>query len=137
MSFIWYLGLQSFDGRVGAILPNDHIISSPNCDILFEPPLSNRYVRLRRNLHYFHDDPLFYPQPFNHLLPHLSLIRTPSPNPQHPFAAAWINPLNVDFDDDTGGMLYDAGVLDNEFYLRIKSLADDVLKTLPPNSDDP
>ncbi|KAJ3834093.1 hypothetical protein F5878DRAFT_665074 [Lentinula raphanica] len=126
---------QPYDGRVGAILPNNHLISSPNCDVLFEPPLSTRYVRLRRNLHYFHDDPLFYPQPFNQLLPHLPLIRTPSPDPKHPFAAAWINPLDVNIDVENGGMLYDAGVLDNDFYLQIKSLANDVLGTFTFDND--
>ncbi|KAJ3820003.1 hypothetical protein F5880DRAFT_1615961 [Lentinula raphanica] len=127
---------QPSDGRVGAILPNNHLISSPNCDVLFEPPLSKRYVRLRRNLHFFNDDPLYYPQPFNHVLPHLPLIRAPSPDPEHPFAAAWINPWDVKFDVDGVGMLYDAGILDNNFYLRIKSLADDVLKTSPSVNKD-
>ncbi|KAJ3837372.1 hypothetical protein F5878DRAFT_662140 [Lentinula raphanica] len=126
--------LQSFDGRVGIILPNDYLITSPNCDVLFEPPFSTRYVRLRRNLHYFHDDPLFYPQTFNQALPHLPLIRAPSPDPKHPFAAAWMNPLDANFDAENGGMLYDAGILDNDFYLQIKSLAIDVLGTLPPDN---
>ncbi|KAJ3970823.1 hypothetical protein EV361DRAFT_992937 [Lentinula raphanica] len=128
--------LHPFDGRVGVILPNNYLISSPNSDVLFEPPLSSRRVRLRRDLHFSHDDPLFYPQPFNELLPHLTLIRAPSPDPNHPFAAAWMKPLEIELDVDNGGMLYDAGVLDTGFYLRIKSLANHVLQAVPSNLND-
>ncbi|KAJ3712704.1 hypothetical protein C8R42DRAFT_647498 [Lentinula raphanica] len=121
---------QPFDGRVGTILPNNYLVSSPNSDVLFEPPLSSRHVRLRRNLHFSHDDPLFYPQPFNELMPHLTLVRMPSPDPNHPFAPAWVNPSEIELDVENGGMLYDAAILDNHFYSSLKSLANYVLGTL-------
>ncbi|KAJ3751751.1 hypothetical protein F5878DRAFT_699487, partial [Lentinula raphanica] len=119
--------LHSFDGRVGAILPNDYLISSPNSNVLFNPPLSSRRIRLRRHLHFSHDDPLFYPQPFNDHWPHLSLIQAPSADPNHPFAAAWLIPSDEDFDVEASDLLYNAAILDNKFYSRIKSLADLVL----------
>ncbi|KAJ3964202.1 hypothetical protein EV361DRAFT_967428 [Lentinula raphanica] len=125
--------LHSFDGRVGAILENDVLVSSPNSDVLFYPPLSSRCVRLRRDLHFFHDDPLFYPQPFDELQPHLPLIRAPSTDPNHPFAVAWRIPSDEHFDVGAGDMLYDAGILDNHFYLRLKSLAVTVLQSIPVN----
>ncbi|KAJ3969710.1 hypothetical protein EV361DRAFT_951219 [Lentinula raphanica] len=122
--------LQSFDGRVGAVLPNDYLISSPNSNVLYAPPLSSRRVRLRRHFHFSHDDPLFYPQPFDETRPHLPLIRTPSPDPNHPFAAAWLIPSAEDFDAEASDFLYNAVVLDTTVYLRLKALADDVLKTI-------
>ncbi|KAJ3737886.1 hypothetical protein EV360DRAFT_91149, partial [Lentinula raphanica] len=94
--------LQSFDGRVGAILENNHLITTPNASVLFQPPISTRHVRLRRDLHFSHDDPLFYPQPFDELRPHLPLIRAPSTDPDHPFAAAWQLPLDEHFDAEAG-----------------------------------
>ncbi|KAJ3832416.1 hypothetical protein F5878DRAFT_496897, partial [Lentinula raphanica] len=87
----------SFDGRVGTILENDYLVSSPNTNVLFDPPLLSRRVRLRRDLHFSHDDPLFYPQPFDEHRPHLPLIRAPSTDPNHPFAIAWTIPLDEHF----------------------------------------
>ncbi|KAJ3817238.1 hypothetical protein F5880DRAFT_1438979, partial [Lentinula raphanica] len=87
----------SFDGRVGAILENDILVSSPNSNVLFYPSSSSRRVRLRRDLHFSHDNPLFYPQPFDELRPHLPLIRAPSPDPKHPFTAAWVVPSDEHF----------------------------------------
>ncbi|KAJ3826070.1 hypothetical protein F5880DRAFT_1610533 [Lentinula raphanica] len=125
--------LQPFDGRVGALLENNYLITSPNSNVLFAPPLSPQRVRLRRDLHFFHDDPLFYPQPFDELRPHLPLIWAPSNDPGHPFAAAWVLPSEKHF-DEAGDMLYNMGILDNTFYLRIKTLADTVLKSINSNN---
>ncbi|KAJ3778110.1 hypothetical protein FB446DRAFT_798333 [Lentinula raphanica] len=128
--------LRPFDGRTGAILPNNYLISSPNSNVLFGPPLSSRRIRLRRHFHFSHDDPLFYPQPFNDLHPHLSLIRAPSADPNHPFAAAWLIPSDEDFYVEASDMLHNAVILENEFYSRIKSLADPVLNDIPSNTSD-
>ncbi|KAJ3832158.1 hypothetical protein F5878DRAFT_666822 [Lentinula raphanica] len=125
--------LRSFDGRVGAILENDILVSSPNSNVLFYPSSSSRRVRLRRDLHFSHDDPLFYPQPFDELRPHLPLIRAPSPDPKHPFAVAWVVPSDEHFDVEAGDILYDAGILDTHLYLRLKSLAHTVLHSIPVN----
>ncbi|KAJ3725174.1 hypothetical protein C8R42DRAFT_640081 [Lentinula raphanica] len=127
--------LQPFDGRVGAILKSNHLVTSPNSDVLFAPPLGPRRVRLRRDLHFSHDDPLFYPQPFDELRPHLPLIRAASNDPKHPFAAAWASPSEKDF-EEAGDILYGACILDNDFYLRIKSLAHTVLQAAYTNDND-
>ncbi|KAJ3766468.1 hypothetical protein EV361DRAFT_777463, partial [Lentinula raphanica] len=79
-------------GRVGALLENDCLITSPNAEVLFNPPSGSRRVRLRKDLHFSHDDPLYYPQPFNEHHPHLPLIKVPSVDPKHPFAVAWVKP---------------------------------------------
>ncbi|KAJ3966182.1 hypothetical protein EV361DRAFT_936342 [Lentinula raphanica] len=127
--------MQPFDGQVGAILKNDHLISSPNSTVLFAPPLGPRRVRLRRNLHFSHDDPLFYPQPFDEERPHLPLIRAPSIDPKHPFVAAWQSPSEEDF-EEVGDMLHDACILNNDFYLRIKTLANTITETVTLNDNE-
>ncbi|KAJ3765408.1 hypothetical protein FB446DRAFT_709481 [Lentinula raphanica] len=126
---------KAFDGKVGALLENDHLVTSPNSQFLFEPPSTPRRVRLRRSFHFSHDDPLFYPQPFNVHYPHLPLIRAPSVDANHPFAVAWVTPSNELYDTDAGDILRNRGLLQHEFYLRIKRLALYILEQLPSASE--
>ncbi|KAJ3755171.1 hypothetical protein EV360DRAFT_86147 [Lentinula raphanica] len=103
---------KAFDGRVGALLENDYLITSPNSQFLFEPPSTPR-------------------RPFNEQYPHLPLIRAPSADANHPFAAAWAIPSNEILDTDAGDILRNRALLRNDFYLRIKRLALYILDEIP------
>ncbi|KIK55198.1 hypothetical protein GYMLUDRAFT_144670, partial [Collybiopsis luxurians FD-317 M1] len=82
---------RSFDSRVGNICQGNILIFSPNTTYLFDPPTSCR-VRLRRDYHFGTDDPLYFPQPFDHELGHLAILLCPSHDTQHEFFHAWFTP---------------------------------------------
>lgn len=58
--------IQWCDGRVGAVLLGGFFfVTSPNMDVVYEPPLGkNRAMFLRRDYRYADDDPLLWPQPY-------------------------------------------------------------------------
>ncbi|KAJ3755626.1 hypothetical protein EV360DRAFT_85739 [Lentinula raphanica] len=122
--------LKAFDGKVGALLENNCLVTSPNMQVLFDPPSPSRCVRLRRHLHFSHDDPLFYPQPYNEQYPHLPFIRVPSADANHRFAIAWVQPSDDHFDDSAEDILAGGGILNNDFYLRLKGLAEFILNDM-------
>ncbi|KAJ3964176.1 hypothetical protein EV361DRAFT_980183, partial [Lentinula raphanica] len=122
--------LKAFDGKVGSLLENNYLVTSPNTEILFDPPTPSRCVRLRRHLHFSHDDPLFYPQPYNEQYPHLPFIRVPSADANHRFAIAWVQPSDDHFDDSAEDILAGGGILNNDFYLRLKGLAEFILNDM-------
>ncbi|KAK0183879.1 hypothetical protein F5146DRAFT_939459 [Armillaria mellea] len=69
------LAIQGWDGLCGAVV-NDHIfIMSPNCPLLFNPPLGvNREMWMRNDFRYGEDDPLSWPQPYCMSCPHLPCL---------------------------------------------------------------
>ncbi|KAK0441537.1 uncharacterized protein EV420DRAFT_1650042 [Desarmillaria tabescens] len=70
---------QFNNGFRGAVLPNSNFfLMSPNCGMLWEPPLGlNREVYMRRDYKYGKDDPLSWPQLYCPEYPHFACIRTP------------------------------------------------------------
>ncbi|KAK1220080.1 hypothetical protein PQX77_017179 [Marasmius sp. AFHP31] len=67
-------------------------------DVLYAPPVGLRRVRLKRDYHFGKDDPLFYPQPFNHSIAHLALIPIPNSDSEHRLYHAWFTPTDRDFE---------------------------------------
>lgn len=120
------------DGRVGNILPGDILVSSPNTDILYLPPLGSCRVHMRRNNHFGCHDPLLYPQPFSSKTAHLALIKTPSPDPQHKFYSAWVTPTDRHFiEQPSSGICSGLGTLEETFRSELEALAKNVLKHMP------
>ncbi|KAL0566025.1 hypothetical protein V5O48_015989 [Marasmius crinis-equi] len=75
--------IRAHEGLVGNVFL-DHLITTPNMKILYEPPLNLRRVRFRRDNHFGVDDPLHHPQPFNRQLAFLACIRVPHDDPALP-----------------------------------------------------
>ncbi|KIK53581.1 hypothetical protein GYMLUDRAFT_250286 [Collybiopsis luxurians FD-317 M1] len=82
---------RSFDRKVGNIIEGDILTFSPNMNYLLSPPKQCR-VCLQRDYHFGSDDPLYFPQPFRNNFCHLSLMLSPSRNPENPFYYAWRTP---------------------------------------------
>ncbi len=80
-------------------LVNDHIyITSPNCLLLFEPPLGvNREMWMRNNFRYGQDDPLSWPQPYCASHPHLSCLRLCERTKSDPDVPLFQLPVRGDF----------------------------------------
>ncbi|KAL0566788.1 hypothetical protein V5O48_015215 [Marasmius crinis-equi] len=72
-----------YEGRVGNVFA-DQLVTTPNMNILYEPPINLRKVRLRRDNHFGSDDPLFYPQPFDRQAAFRVCIRVEYPDPTLP-----------------------------------------------------
>ncbi|KAK1216915.1 hypothetical protein PQX77_020440, partial [Marasmius sp. AFHP31] len=89
--------IRLFEGRVGNTYPGNVLVTSPNMDVVYAPPINECHVRLRKAFHFGQDDPLFHPQPFNRPIAHLAIIRTPSPDPNHRLSTAWVRPTSEDF----------------------------------------
>ncbi|KAK1221131.1 hypothetical protein PQX77_016069 [Marasmius sp. AFHP31] len=90
--------LRSNEGRVGNAFPGGYLVTTPDMDVLFAPPVGLCRVRLRRDYHFGEDDPLFYPQPFNRTIAHLALIPIPNSHPAHSLYHAWFTPTERDFE---------------------------------------
>ncbi|KAL0562993.1 hypothetical protein V5O48_019084, partial [Marasmius crinis-equi] len=75
--------IKFFEGLAGNVYA-DHLVTSPNMKILYEPPLNTRKVRLLRDNHFGINDPLHFPQPFNCQAAFLACICVPHPDPSLP-----------------------------------------------------
>ncbi|KAL0565908.1 hypothetical protein V5O48_016111 [Marasmius crinis-equi] len=129
--------LRSFEGQVGNAYPGDVIVTSPNSQVLYAPPLNNCRVRLRDDLHYGQDDPLFHPQPFHRPIAHLAVLPLPSSDPGHPLYTAWVRPTAQQFEERTAvDICPGMGRLSRSLYWAFHSLASDVLVKASRNSDD-
>lgn len=75
------------------MFPGDMLVTSPNTDIIFTPPLNTCKVRFRKALNFGMDDPIYYPQPaFEARIGHLALIPRPSHLHTNPLFLAWFRP---------------------------------------------
>ncbi|KAH6902229.1 hypothetical protein BKA70DRAFT_1435388 [Coprinopsis sp. MPI-PUGE-AT-0042] len=87
--------LSPLDGTLGAVIDDGHyFITTQNAQFIPLPPLGYcREVWMRADFRYADDDPLQWPQPYNYMHPHLSVLRNP---PLHgdPFEYLFISPLN-------------------------------------------
>jgi hypothetical protein len=92
-----------FDARVAAIIDglhpgvNDTIITSPNMDIIYKPPLGRRLVHLRNDCRYADDDYTLWPQPFMEEYCWLPVIPRCPEDPADPLSIMWWNPTAADF----------------------------------------
>ncbi|KAK7046048.1 hypothetical protein VNI00_007043 [Paramarasmius palmivorus] len=126
--------VKSYDGLCGNII-KDVLITSPNMRILYEPPLNECRVRLRRDRHFGRDDPLYYPQPFSRRAPHLSVIRVPLPSKsdasQDPFSVAWVVPNEQHFVSACGSFCQGFGTLQDTLSSQLADLGDNVIGAMP------
>jgi len=88
--------LGPFDGKAGAVL-GDWLITTPNQDIIWLPPWSQRRVRLRADVRYGFDDPTLWPQSYVIEYPHLGAIPRKPDDPNDPLSIMWWNPSEFDF----------------------------------------
>ncbi|KAK7446676.1 hypothetical protein VKT23_014371 [Stygiomarasmius scandens] len=121
----------SFDGLCGNII-GDILVTSPNITVLYEPPLNTCSVRMRKDMHFGCDDPLYYPQPFNRSSAHLAVIRLPSlEDPLEPFSVTWAVPNDRDFTPSSNTFCAGLGVLEKRVLAKLVSLGKVVLDSLP------
>ncbi|KAK0215524.1 hypothetical protein IW262DRAFT_1465183 [Armillaria fumosa] len=67
--------IHAWDGLCGAVVNEHMFITSPNCLLLFNPPLGvNHEMWMRNDYQYGEDDPLSWPQPY---YPDLPLFQLP------------------------------------------------------------
>ncbi|KAF9060482.1 hypothetical protein BDP27DRAFT_1430050 [Rhodocollybia butyracea] len=105
--------LRSMDGRVGNILPKNILVSSPNTDVVYLPPLGAC-------------------RPFSSNTAHLALIKSPSPDPQHKFHCAWVIPTDRHFVElPSSGICLGLGTLAQTFRSELEALATNVLSHMP------
>ncbi|SJL14437.1 uncharacterized protein ARMOST_17894 [Armillaria ostoyae] len=102
---------KAWDGVCGALV-NDHIyVTSPNCPLLFDPPLGvNREMWMRNDFRYGQDDPMSWPQPYCASRPHLSCLRLCEKNPSDPDVPLFRLPVRGDFVElDTSSLVRGPG----------------------------
>ena len=105
------VAIQGWDGLRGAVV-NDHIfITSPNCPLLFDPPLGvNREMWMRNDFRYGEDDPLSWPQPYCASRPHLPCLRLCERNESDPDMPLFRLPISADFLElDTSSLIRGPG----------------------------
>ncbi|KAG7093912.1 hypothetical protein E1B28_007548 [Marasmius oreades] len=124
--------VKSFDGLCGNHI-GEVLVTSPNMNVLYTPPLNECRVRMRKHRHFGYDDPLFFPQPFSRPAAHLAVIRVPQPHTTHPFSVAWMVPDESHFvaSDDT--FCAGFGVLQNHIRSKLVDLSKSVIDSLPEN----
>jgi hypothetical protein len=88
--------LGPFDGKAAAVIRN-WLITTPNQDIIWEPPWGSRNVRLRSDVRYAMDDPTLWPQPYIIDYPHLGAIPRKPDDDRDPLSIMWWNPTEHDF----------------------------------------
>jgi hypothetical protein len=90
---------------------------------------------MRRDGHFGLDDPLYYPQPFDCLVAHLAVIRTPQTSPDHPFAVAWIFPDDSHFEPSLQTFCTGFGSLNHRVRFKLLTLAKTVLESIPQGQE--
>ncbi|KAJ8094359.1 hypothetical protein PM082_010793 [Marasmius tenuissimus] len=129
--------IRSFEGRVGNAYPGNVLVTSPNMDVLYAPPINECRVRLRKAFHFGQDDPLFHPQPFNRPIAHLAIIRTPSPDPDHHLSTAWVRPTSKDFEQRAAlDVCEGLGRLSRGLYWRFHAMASKILERSSRKGED-
>ncbi|KAL0063175.1 hypothetical protein AAF712_009969 [Marasmius tenuissimus] len=126
---------KSFDGVVGNHV-GDVLVSTPNMNILFRPPLNDCRVRMRRDRHFGPDDPLYFPQPFNRGSAHLAVIQIPQSSPDHPFSVAWMVPDESHFEPSLDAFCAGFGTLNIPTHCKLSFLHDTVLESIPRGKED-
>ncbi|KAH6910250.1 hypothetical protein BKA70DRAFT_1466666 [Coprinopsis sp. MPI-PUGE-AT-0042] len=87
--------LTPVEGNLGAVIDNGHyFITTQSALHIPLPPLGHcRKVWMRADYCYADDDPLQWPQPYNYMHPHLSVLRNP-PLRGDPFDGLFVSPLD-------------------------------------------
>ncbi|KAK7052902.1 hypothetical protein VNI00_004222 [Paramarasmius palmivorus] len=121
--------VKPWQGLVGAFLgPTSEIfLTSPNTTVLYEPPLSTRTVRRRKDYRFAQDDPLLWPQRFFEDRCHYSVIRRPPEDPSDPLCDWWEDPNDVPFNAEEG-VLTGVGKLHHPYVLRHLNDIEDINK---------
>ncbi|PBK84356.1 hypothetical protein ARMGADRAFT_1037099 [Armillaria gallica] len=105
--------IHAWDGLCGAVV-NEHIfITSPNCPLLFDPPLGvNCEMWMRNDYRYGEDDPLSWPQPYCASRPYLSCLRLCERNQSDPDLPLFQLPIRADFLElDTSSLIRGPGLV--------------------------
>ena len=96
--------LRSVDGKVGALVHvpcGEYIVTSPNSNVVYVPPMGTCCVCMKKGFHFAEDDPMLYPQLYVAEVAYLSVIpRRPSPQAfttDHPDSMAFYQPSDTDF----------------------------------------
>ncbi|KAH6874856.1 hypothetical protein BKA70DRAFT_1479854 [Coprinopsis sp. MPI-PUGE-AT-0042] len=87
--------LTPVEGNLGAVIDNGHyFITTQSALHIPLPPLGHcREVWMRADYRYADDDLLQWPQPYNYMHPHLSVLRNP-PLRGDPFDGLFVSPLD-------------------------------------------
>ena len=128
LTCLCYIALASSDGLVGAVMHDGcDIITTPNCNVVFEPPLGgDRSLFLRSNLRFGDDDPLQWPQLYLSNRSYLPFILSCPPK-HDPLTVMWRLPDREDFIAVDGRVLEGVGKLERGFFNQLQRLSLDLL----------
>ncbi|KAK0492173.1 hypothetical protein EDD18DRAFT_1047409, partial [Armillaria luteobubalina] len=101
----------AWDGLCGAVVNEHMFIMSPNCPLLFDPPLGvNCEMWMRNDYQYGEDDPLSWPQPYCASCPYLSCLRLCERMQSDPDLPLFQLPIWADFLKlDTSSLIHGPG----------------------------
>ncbi|KAK0481143.1 hypothetical protein EDD18DRAFT_1363245 [Armillaria luteobubalina] len=104
--------IHAWDGLCGAVVNEHMFITSPNCPLLFDPPLGvNREMWMRNDYRYGEDDPLSWPQPYCASRPYLSCLRLCERTQSDPDLPLFQLPIRADFLElDTSSLIRGPGL---------------------------
>ncbi|KAL0572514.1 hypothetical protein V5O48_009456 [Marasmius crinis-equi] len=90
--------IRFYEGRVATTSEDDKVLLTTPNNLYIVPPLMGlRSIRMRKDLHFGEEDPLWFPQPYIPGLGYLSVIPFPTSDPSSPHAAAWKPPAEAHF----------------------------------------
>jgi hypothetical protein len=115
--------IQWCDGRVGAVLRGGYFfVTSPNMDVVYEPPLGkNRAMFLRRDFRYADDDPLLWPQPYvSSACHHGAIPRRPEHDDRRDIL--WWNPDQTDLSVNSSDLVLGIGKIPHDRLVQFQQL---------------
>ncbi|KDQ49339.1 hypothetical protein JAAARDRAFT_51795 [Jaapia argillacea MUCL 33604] len=103
-------------------LRGDFIVTSPNAQEVYDPPLEARTVRARADMRFADDDHVQWPQPYSELYCHHMAIRTRPRDPANPLSIMWWMPDQSSFIPVQNGLLSGLGKLADDKLESFRSL---------------
>lgn len=127
--------IRSFEGIAGAKFTAEQlIVTTPNMPVVHAPTMIC-YTRMRRALNFGKDDPSYWPQVFNSIIGHITVIPSPDISSSNPLRHAWYQPSDEDFVLDAGGVV-GVGSLSSIVRVQLSKLSlqlQTTVESLPPS----
>ena len=108
----------------------DWLITTPNQDIIWQPPWGKREVRLRSDVRYATDDPTLWPQPYIAEYPYLGAIPRKPDDDRDPLSIMWWNPTEHDFIRSHNALVDGLGQLSRARYEKLDILKKQLLERI-------
>ncbi|KAJ7572823.1 hypothetical protein C8J56DRAFT_1138249 [Mycena floridula] len=122
-----HLPVDAFTGAYGAVV-NDghHVVTTPNAISIYEPPLSQRKVRMRADGRFGEDDYTIWPQPFFKPLSYLAVMPRRPWDPNDPLHLFWHTPSHHNFRRDYSQSGIGLGIFNPSYIARYRPFIDEL-----------